>query len=494
MIRTGTSSGVGLLPPEQESQPRAGAEGLSDFSWNYEATPPSPAQRLLTTGTNFFVAAVLSPFRALTIGSTQKILLAIVILDIPFQLGKHFFYRENDAALGALGGLGISATTIALLGLYISWVIRALATRRAEALPSFHINVALSIYVAIATLSLMVAQDVTLSLFEVFLLFESYLVYVYVANSVRTREDVSFVARLLLIGGILESLVMIAPRFMEVPPDIFGLPLNLHIDPDALRLLRVGGTIGAPNTGGAYLAFMMACAAGLIFANVSRSLRYLAIGVFGFGGIALVFTYSRGAWLALAVSLITRGLMARRQRRVSVLVLVMAALLWIPFQGVISNRLFGNDNGSAESRIPLMNLAMRIFEDNPVLGVGCNNFSVAMDRYLTSEFRRGFLYAVHNKYLLILCETGIGGLLAYLVFLLGTLRKGWQCGKCRDALLSPLAIGFTAALVGHMVQMNVDIFRGRPIQQLVWLVAGLLTAMHRMNGTHVRSDNFDSVT
>jgi O-antigen ligase len=127
-----------------------------------------------------------------------------------------------------------------------------------------------------------------------------------------------------------------------------------------------------------------------------------------------------------------------------------------------------------------MKLAFRIIEDNPVLGVGANNFTVVMDRYLTPEFRHSFLFAVHNKYLLVLSETGIIGLLAFLAFLLDALRKGWQCWALQDRLLSPLALGFAAGIAGHMVHMSVDVFRGRPTQQLLWLVAALLTAMHRM--------------
>ena len=48
-----------------------------------------------------------------------------------------------------------------------------------------------------------------------------------------------------------------------------------------------------------------------------------------------------------------------------------------------------------------MNLGLRIIEDQLVLGLGANNFTVVMDQYLSSEFRRRcFLFAVHNKYLL----------------------------------------------------------------------------------------------
>jgi O-antigen ligase len=166
--------------------------------------------------------------------------------------------------------------------------------------------------------------------------------------------------------------------------------------------------------------------------------------------------------------------------RAPVAILVILALFYLPFHNVISARLLGDDKGSAESRIPLMNLAWRIFLDHPVLGVGTNNFSVVMDRYLTPEFRHGFLFVVHDKYLLVLCETGIGGLLAFLAFLLAALRRGWQCWTFHDSFLSPLALGFAAGIAGDMVHMNVDVFRGQPMQQLIWLIAGLLVAMHRI--------------
>ena len=100
--------------------------------------------------------------------------------------------------------------------------------------------------------------------------------------------------------------------------------------------------------------------------------------------------------------------------------------------------------------------------------------------YLTSEFRNGFLYAVHNKYLLIWTETGIGGLLAYLAFLTGALRLGWKCWQQNNGFLSMLALAITAAIAGHMVHMNFDLFRIGPVQELLWLLAGLLIPIYRL--------------
>ena len=447
----------------------------------------------LSLGGNSLVVAILSPFLALTSEAAQRILLAVVILDIPLQCGIHLFYREDDAALGALGGLSISATTLALAGLYLSWLIRAFANRNSAQRTGVNINWSLAAYFGITLLSVFVAQDVSLSLFELCLLLEACLVYFYIAGNVRTREDVVFVVSILLAACVVESVVMIILRFTGLPSTIWGLPTHIHIDNDPKEgFMRIGGTVGSPNFAAAYLSMTLTCAASVLFTNLGRLYKWLATAALGLGSIALILTFSRGGWLALALSLALLCLVTWRRRGLSlkapIAVLVLLVLLYVPFHSLIGARLFGDDRGSAESRIPLMNLAFRIAEDHPLLGVGANNFTVAMGPYLTSEFREAFLFAVHNKYLLVLAETGIGGLVAFLAFFVWTVRKGWQCWKFQDSLLSPLALGFAAGLAGHMVHMTVDVFRGRPTQQLVWLIAGLLLAMCRIAATPANQD------
>jgi len=441
--------------------------------------------RALSQGGNSLVVAILSPFLALTSKSVQKVLLAVVILDIPLQFGTHWFYREEHAALGALGGLSISATTLALAALYLSWVIRAFASRHQAQRAGVNVNWPLVAYFAITLLSVFVAQDVSLSLFEVCLLLEACLVYFYIAGNVRTREDVVFVLSVLQVACLIESVVMIILRLTGMPSTIWGLPTHIQIDSDPKEgFMRIGGTVGQSNFAAAYLGISLTCAASVLFTNLGNFHKWLAAAVLGLGSIALILTFSRGGWLALALSLALVCFVIWRRRGLSlkapIAVLLLLVLLYVPFHSLIGARLFGDDRGSAESRIPLMSLAFRIAEDHPLLGVGTNNFTVAMGPYLTSEFRERFLFAVHNKYLLVLAETGMGGLTAFLAFFVGMVRKGWQCWNFRDRLLSPLALGFAAGIVGHMVHMTVDVFRGRPTQQLVWLIAGLLAAMHRL--------------
>jgi putative inorganic carbon (HCO3(-)) transporter len=456
-------------------------------------------ERLRLLGPSSFVLALVSPFFALTLGSVQKILLSIALLDIPFQFGTHLFYREQDAATGALGGLSISATTMALFGLYLSWFLRSMAVRNRYSRPSIDFNLPLVFYLAFASLSLFAAQDVSLAFYELFLLLQLYLVYVYVANNVRTRRDLLFVMSLLLVGCLIEGLAMIALRFTGMPSTIWGLPTHIHIQSGAREaFMRIGGTIGSSNEASAYLSLLLAVAASFLFANIGRSHKWLAAVVLGIGGGALILTFARGGWIAFILALVMICFLIWRRGglplKAPIAILAILILLYLPFSGDISTRLFGDDKGSAESRIPLTYLAFRIIRDYPVLGAGSNNFSVVMDRYLTPEFRNGFIYAVHNKYLLIWAETGIGGLLAYLAFLFGSLRKGWECWKQSDRFMSVLALGFTAAIIGHMVHMSVDLFRVGPVQELLWLFAALLTAMRRMSAAPSASDAFSGVT
>jgi O-antigen ligase len=184
--------------------------------------------------------------------------------------------------------------------------------------------------------------------------------------------------------------------------------------------------------------------------------------------------------LSIAVTCLAFKQRGRRLRlAIPLLLMIFIAGVVVMFQSTISTRLTADDVGSARARVPLMVTALEIIGDHPQLGVGANNYVAALPRY-ESTFPGEWLYTVHNRYLLVAAETGLGGLIAFVWFLAVTIRRGWVRWRRKDVLLSPLALGLTAALAGQMVHMLVDIFNSRSAVQLLWVVAALIAAMSRI--------------
>ena len=422
----------------------------------------------------FFVLAAFLPFVAMILGDVRKLLLGIILLEIPFPLDVHLLFDRQAVAINAIGGLNISITTFCLAILYALWLAELLA--KTTTVPhTLRAGLPLLAYFAVVTLSIVIAQNALLAVFEIFLLLQSFLLFVYIVKWVQNRNDLLFVVTMLLIGLAIESFLIIGVRI--IGHNVSVAHITARIDAN----LRVGGTLGNPNTAGGYLALLSATCLGVLLTPLKRRYKFLAGLAFGLSSMALVLTFSRGGWVTFAISVTLFCLLAyfwgRLNLRVILIIAVIDVLVFLIFGDAILTRLFGDDKGAAYSRIEMMELAIRMIKDYPLIGVGSNNFGIMLKNYITPEFYNKKLHTVHNKYLLVWAETGIIGLVAFLVFLLSVVRQGWLTWKLDDRFLSPIALGFTVAVVGQMAHMSVDLFHNRSQVQLFWLVAGFITAM-----------------
>lgn len=429
---------------------------------------------------------LLGSFVAMAAGQVRRLLLATIILDIPFHLGTHLDYHLEAAAVGTVAGLSLSITTVSLLALYALWIAELLARRETAATPNLRAALPAALYVAFAGISVTRASYPTYSLFELFVLVELLLLYIYVASTVRSRRDVLFILGVLFAGLVLEGAVMLSMRFGAQSVSIFGLSARMDLTSSGgARFYRVAGTVGSPNEAASYLTLLLAPAVAILLARVSPSHKLLAAVALALGGVALLLTFSRGGWAAFTLSLTLLCVAAWRRGWLSpFLPLVVAGVgvaLALVFQETVLSRL--TDSVATQGRFPLIEIAFRMIQSHPLLGIGANNFGLTMKQYVTPELNGQWLYTVHNKYLLVWSETGIGGLLAFLLFLGATLRQGWQVWRHRDPFLSLLALGFTTAVAGQMVHMMVDIFNDRQQLQLLWLIAALIAAMASMIGS-----------
>jgi len=440
----------------------------------------SVLQRLYTAASSLLVITVLSPFIALKLTNAKRWLLGIILLELPIQLDVYLFYRpELDEMRASFPGLNFSLTTVCLAVLYGLWFSETMGEplrRRASLM--WRMTLPLASYVALVTLSMLTADDVTLAFFEVTLYWQTFLLYFYLVHQIRSRDDVLFVVTMLLVGLLVQGLLMVA---LWIAGGNIKIPyISTRLDEGG----RVGGTIGSPNTAASYLTLLLAPALALFLTRVRRGLRFLAGLACMLGGVALILTLSRGGLIATAVSMALLVLFGWHRGWISwkapVFTVLAALVVLALFSGPIAERISDPDQGSAYSRIPLMRLAFAMISENPVLGIGANNFTPNIGRYLTIDTGAAYLSAVHNRYLLIWAESGFLALLAFLWFLLSTIRRGWRCWLRRDPLLSPLALAFSVAIAGQMIHMTVARFSGRAQVQFLWLVAALITAMYAM--------------
>jgi O-antigen ligase len=297
---------------------------------------------------------------------------------------------------------------------------------------------------------------------------------------------VLFIVTIFLMSVVFQGLIMIGVHMTGKDFSIAGISTTVAESYyDTGQPLRPGGTLGSPNNAASFLSSLLIVSFGVLITRLGRWHKRLAILAFALGGIALILTQSRGGWVALATSLTVFCLVAWYRGwlspKIFLAVAVVAVVVALLFQDIIISRLFGDDNDAAYSRIPLMELAFRMIKDHPLLGVGANNFAIMMEKYLSPNSGI-WLYLVHNKYLLVWAEIGIGGLLAFIWFLFATIRRGWHCSKGGDRDLSPIALGFMAAVMGQMAHMFVDTFKDSVSVQLLCAVAGVVTAIGNLNG------------
>lgn len=420
------------------------------------------------------------PFVVMITGNLHRLLLALIVIDIPLQLDVNPGYRADVVQFGSLSGMSLSVTTLALAVLYTLWLTDHLGRIGSPRRLTFRGSMPLAAYVILVTLSALVAFDVNMAFFQVFLLWQMFMLFLYLVNFVRTRRDVAFIVTVLLFGLALESMIMIGHRV--IGRDIYAAGGLLSL---TMFGSRVGGTLGHPNAAGSFLAMLLAPAVGVLLTPARRELKLLAASGIALGSIALALTLSRGSWIAFGLSIMILCLFAWRRGWLSptvpAVLFVLALVMYASFHGMISERILESDGGSAQGRLPLMQLAFQMIGDKPVMGVGANNFGIMIKQYATPEYRNVWLYSVHNQYLLIWAEAGLITLVAYLGFLLVTLRRGWLVWMRADRYVSPIVLGCVAAIIGHMVHLNVDLFIHRPQVQLLFLISGLVTAICHMD-------------
>jgi len=293
------------------------------------------------------------------------------------------------------------------------------------------------------------------------------------------------------------------------------------------RFFRAFGTFGQPNPFGGFMGLIapLTLMATLGYGKRVRKQRkllkvehnsartsFLLALFYGLSSIvvliAIIMSWSRGAWIGLAGALLIVALALPRHTWRGVIlfggIFGVIAVLW--FAGILPRSVVDRLNSSTQEffafqdvrgiditpenyavveRLAHWQAAINMAMAYPWLGVGLGNYEIVYPDYRLMNWEEPLGHA-HNYYLNILAETGIIGLLAYGKVWVIIMALSWRSRQHPDALGRFVVIG----LLGSWTYLAIHSFFDNLYVNNLFLHAGLmfgiLAILYNQTRTHIR--------
>ena len=362
------------------------------------------------------------------------------------------------------GGASFDSGQLLLLLALAAWISRRLAARQFN-LPRIFLLLPLTLFIVVGLVSLLSAPDIVLGLVEVLKWIEITAVMVMVADLGRDLGRKKFIDRkqslvvgigwvlvMVMLAGVFQAFIGIW-QFMlrgEGPEHFIVLG----------RFYRAFGTFEQPNPFGGYMNMTALLALGvligLLMAWISRMrsstgresgsrnrkllqsiiLLPAVLSVTAVTSIALLFSWSRGAWMGFLAGITVMVFFWPKHLRYGLLLLFAALMgIFLLYQsnilpptivtrvsGFAEDLTFGDvrgvdindDNYSVLERLAHWQAALDMAGERPWLGVGFGNYGTAYADHALLNWPDALGHA-HNYYLNILAEVGVIGFSAYLL-------------------------------------------------------------------------------
>ncbi len=235
---------------------------------------------------------------------------------------------------------------------------------------------------------------------------------------------------------------------------------------------RVFSIVQSPNILGSYMVLASPIAFGLAFATKGKK-RWIWTLAGLIMVITLVFTGSRGAWLAFAGALGILFMLMDRRIFISFIIVALLTAFFVPqvtsrLTNLISPEYI--EKSSNDGRIARWLNSYDIMRNQPIYGIGLGRYGGAV-----GERNFGTIY-VDSYYFKTLAETGLLGLSLYLWLMFSILQniyRIWLRQKGQPDYF--LYGGVFAGLIGVMLHNGVEnIFEVPFMNTFFWLLVGFM--------------------
>lgn len=431
-------------------------------------------------------------------GDLQRVALFMLILTTPVDLSKALIVEGGVYS----PGLSLFLSDIFFLALLALWGFRRIIVLRAPVRFDHGHRVAL-LFLAWLWVSATYSQDVMAGVLAAVTYTKFFVTYYLLTQLIRKPADLRLVLLAFSVGFAMQVLYVAAQMLTGSSLEFQGakathLGTNLVFgSAGGLHAFRPSGFLHHPNVLADYLVFLLPPAAALVLLGkrvIGRGAWLAALAMLVAGTGMLVVTLSRGGWIALgaagcffAVVGLRRGLVNRRH----LMGLLTAGLIGMALIAAVYPaaylRISQSDQRSGESRLLMIDQAVLIIRENPLLGVGFGGYNRAaqqytpesfsyVSEYFQDEIRKG---VVHNKYLLFTAENGLVGMGLFLFLLWHFFSLLFPLSRWSSALGFALALGLSASILGQVVFFVFDHFYADIRMAMLWVTFGIYHALAR---------------
>ncbi|MDZ7376232.1 MAG: O-antigen ligase family protein [candidate division KSB1 bacterium] len=285
-----------------------------------------------------------------------------------------------------------------------------------------------------------------------------------------------FASMLSAMGGIIQTIT--ATPFRPFHHGVVSESMVLYsdlfkVDPNT-GILRAFGSFTHPNAFAGYLVISLTLTMGIILFGPKDKLWYLAIISGCVQIIALLFTMSRGGWVAFSSSFLIMASLAR-QKKIIGLGLLFLTITIIIMPSEHKNKFASRAKSiSKPSEVQEFTFRQKRWEaffeiaiHNPIVGTG----SAVLDNPNEAEIGR----TPHNMYLYFAVQNGIPALVLLAYFMTQLIWRGFNIfERSSDRLQRTLGLGLLGAGIGLVIHGAVDALIG--LEQ-IWTAFWMLLAM-----------------
>jgi hypothetical protein len=387
---------------------------------------------------------------------------AMVLLIFAMLLSPEFVV----GAVSKRQNIMIRIDDLLIVVFMLAWLARAALTKHRRAIQSLPVNrfiLAFCCVLAFSTLKGMISGDIVpiKGFFYAFKWFEYFAVFYLAAGVIKDKQQIknyikTFIAVLVIVN--IYACTQIGQERVSAPFE--GLP-------------------GEPNTLGGYQVLLLAIILGLLTHARSINWKWPLLGVVVLTLVPFAFTESRASYMAMVAMYLTLVFFAKGRMKSALIgalmVFVMASFFFFP--SVIKERVAYTFTPEVDESITPVQIGDVTLD--PSASARINDWVRLFDAWKKRPvFGYGLTGAgfVDSQFISVLVETGLVGLMAFLLLLATVFRKTLRIYKTtKDDFYEGITIGFLAGTVGMITHaFTANTFVIIRIMEPYWFFAAII--------------------